>query len=62
LKLLASVPAVAVFDTAFHATIPDVAARYAIPNDLASGMRCGDTASTASHTNSSLDGCCNASA
>jgi acetate kinase len=35
LKLLPNVPAVAVFDTAFHATIPDVAARYAIPRELA---------------------------
>jgi len=31
LKLLPQVPAGAVFDTAFHATMPDVAARYAIP-------------------------------
>ena len=29
------VPMVAVFDTAFHATIPDHAARYAIPGELA---------------------------
>src|SRR5689334_3198686 len=35
LKLLPQVPAVAVFDTAFHATMPDVAARYAIPVELA---------------------------
>ena len=35
LKLLPRVPAGAVFDTAFHATLPDVAARYAIPLDLA---------------------------
>lgn len=34
-KLLPDVPAVAVFDTAFHRTIPDVAALYAIPRDLA---------------------------
>jgi len=30
-RLLPDVPHVAVFDTAFHATIPDVAARYAVP-------------------------------
>jgi acetate kinase len=30
-RLLASVPHVAVFDTAFHATIPDDAASYAVP-------------------------------
>jgi acetate kinase len=30
-----SVPMVAVFDTAFHATIPEHAARYAIPRELA---------------------------
>jgi acetate kinase len=35
LKLLPRVPAGAVFDTAFHRTIPDVAASYAIPRDLA---------------------------
>jgi acetate kinase len=34
-RLLPKVPAGAVFDTAFHATLPDVAARYAIPNELA---------------------------
>src|SRR5206468_4621616 len=35
LRLLPHVPAVAVFDTAFHRTLPDVAARYAIPHELA---------------------------
>jgi acetate kinase len=35
LQLLRGVPAGAVFDTAFHRTIPDVAAQYAIPRDLA---------------------------
>ena len=35
LRLLPDKPAVAVFDTAFHRTMPDVAARYAIPLDLA---------------------------
>ncbi|EXG80293.1 acetate/propionate family kinase [Cryptosporangium arvum] len=34
-KLLPDVPQVAVFDTAFHATIPAVAATYALPLDLA---------------------------
>jgi acetate kinase len=34
-KLLPDLPAGAVFDTAFHATLPDVAARYAIPFELA---------------------------
>jgi acetate kinase len=32
---LGEVPLYAVFDTAFHRTIPDVAGLYAIPNDLA---------------------------
>src|SRR6185295_16137535 len=31
--LLPDVPAVACFDTAFHATIPDAAATYAIPRE-----------------------------
>ena len=35
LRLLPRTPSVAVFDTAFHRTIPDVAALYAIPRDLA---------------------------
>jgi acetate kinase len=34
-RLLPGVPVVAVFDTAFHRTMPDVAALYAIPLDLA---------------------------
>jgi acetate kinase len=34
-KLLPKVPQVAVFDTAFHATIPEAASRYALPFDLA---------------------------
>ena len=32
---LPSVPMIAVFDTAFHATLPDAAREYAIPRDLA---------------------------
>ena len=35
LQRLPHLPAVAVFDTAFHATMPEVAARYAIPSELA---------------------------
>jgi acetate kinase len=35
LKLMPNVPSVAVFDTAFHATMPEVARRYAIPADVA---------------------------
>ena len=35
LRLLPDRPAVAVFDTAFHRTMPEVAARYAIPTELA---------------------------
>jgi acetate kinase len=35
LRMLPRVPAGAVFDTAFHATMPDVAAQYAIPRELA---------------------------
>jgi acetate kinase len=34
-RLLPDVPVVAVFDTAFHATLPEVAYRYALPCDLA---------------------------
>jgi acetate kinase len=33
------VPMVAVFDTAFHATLPDYAYTYALPYDLAQGLR-----------------------
>jgi acetate kinase len=33
-KLLRDVPHVAVFDTTFHATMPDVAAHYALPREL----------------------------
>lgn len=35
LRLLPDVPAVAVFDTAFHRTLPEVAWRFAIPSELA---------------------------
>jgi acetate kinase len=39
-RLLPSAPQVAVFDTAFHATIPDVAATYALPERFrAMGIR-----------------------
>lgn len=34
LRLLPDVPAVAVFDTAFHRTLPEIAWRYALPKDL----------------------------
>jgi acetate kinase len=34
-RLGGTVPMVAVFDTAFHATLPEAAARYALPDDLA---------------------------
>jgi acetate kinase len=34
-RTLGDVPLYAVFDTAFHCTIPEVASRYAIPTDLA---------------------------
>ena len=34
-KLLPNVPAVALFDTAFHRTLPEVAYRYALPWELA---------------------------
>src|SRR5262245_8378344 len=37
-RLLPSVPPVAVFDTAFHATIPEVAALYALPLELSSRL------------------------
>jgi acetate kinase len=35
MRLLQQIPAGAVFDTAFHRTMPDVAGLYAIPRDLA---------------------------
>ena len=34
MKLLPDVPHVAAFDTAFHRTLPDIAALYALPRDL----------------------------
>jgi acetate kinase len=34
LRLLPGVPTVAVFDTAFHRTLPEIAWRYALPKDL----------------------------
>lgn len=34
LRLLPDVPAVAVFDTAFHRTLPETAWRYALPRDM----------------------------
>ena len=34
LKVLPGVPSVAIFDTAFHSTLPDVASTYAIPSAL----------------------------
>jgi acetate kinase len=37
-ELLPDVPAAAVFDTAFHSTLPEVAARYALPQDLTDGL------------------------
>lgn len=36
---LSSLPVVAVFDTGFHATMPDVAARYALPGDTVEQQR-----------------------
>lgn len=33
-RMLPNVPAVAVFDTSFHATLPEVAWRYALPREL----------------------------
>ncbi|GDY56743.1 hypothetical protein SVIO_073660 [Streptomyces violaceusniger] len=43
-------PQVAVFDTAFHSTIPEAAARYAIDVETADRWGCGATASTAPRT------------
>ena len=42
---LPSVPSVACFDTAFHATIPAEAATYALPEAVARARRSGGTAS-----------------
>ena len=49
-------PQVAVFDTAFHQTMPPVAYRYAVPRSGTPGTACGATASTASATASSAPG------
>ena len=38
LRLLPDVPVVAVFDTAFHRTLPQVASAYALPRDLSERM------------------------
>jgi len=38
LRLLPDAPAVAVFDTAFHHTLPETAWRYALPSDLAARL------------------------
>ena len=46
-RALPDVPHVAVFDTAFHATIPDEAATYALPQTLARPGAFAATASTA---------------
>ena len=48
-----TLPAVACFDTAFHATLPPAAATYALPADGASAGRCAASASTASPTRTS---------
>lgn len=45
-EALPGVPAVACFDTAFHATLPDEAATYALPGSGGSGSACAATAST----------------
>ena len=47
---------VAAFDTAFHAHLPDVAATYAIDQDVARHTASAATASTASRTSSSPPG------
>ena len=45
-----ALPAVACFDTAFHATLPAAAATYALPAAWRERWRCGATASTGSRT------------
>ena len=48
---LPGVPAVACFDTAFHATMPAAATTYAVPAEWRSGgSACGGTASTGCRT------------
>lgn len=49
-KLLPDVPQVAVFDTAFHATIPPEGALWAVDKDLASRWGCAGTGSTGPRT------------
>lgn len=41
MRLLPNVPAVAVFDTAFHRTLPEIASTYALPHELSTeyGLR-----------------------
>ena len=50
-RALPGVPAVACFDTAFHATLPAAAATYALPRGVARALRrCAASASTGSRT------------
>ena len=49
-ELLPDVPQVAVFDTAFHATLPQAAATYAIDRASPSGTGSAGTGSTAPRT------------
>ena len=56
------VPAVACFDTAFHATLPPAAATYALPAAWRERWGCGATASTASRTPGSRSGAASCSA
>ena len=49
-RALGPVPAVACFDTAFHATLPAAATTYALPRAWRERSACGASASTASPT------------
>jgi acetate kinase len=59
-RLLPGKPAVAVFDTAFHRTMPDVSALYAIPFELAKKIISDDTVFMASRISTSPRDCSNA--
>ena len=54
--VLPDLPQVAVFDTAFHQTMPPHAFRYAVPEEWYTGTRCADTGFTAQATALSASG------
>ena len=55
-ELMPNTPMVAVFDTAFHQTMPPVAYTYALPYEYYEQDKCAATASTAPATSTSPSG------